>query len=45
VECTFDRYEPVSGTPPSRPRTGNNPLDRVEYLQRVTRRANLTTTP
>jgi ribosomal protection tetracycline resistance protein len=44
VECTFDRYEPVSGTPPSRPRTGNNPLDRVEYLQRVTRRANLTAT-
>jgi len=42
VECTFDRYEPVSGTPPSRPRTDNNPLDRVEYLQRVTRRANLT---
>jgi ribosomal protection tetracycline resistance protein len=43
VECTFDRYEPVSGTPPSRPRTDNNPLDRVEYLQRVTRRANVTT--
>jgi len=42
VECTFDRYEPVSGTPPSRPRTDNNPLNRVEYLQRVTRRANLT---
>src|SRR5262249_30396513 len=42
VECTFDRYEPVSGTPPSRPRIGNNPLSRVEYLQRVTRRANLT---
>ena len=44
LEGTFDRYEPVSGTPPSRPRTGNNPLDRVEYLQRVTRRANLTAT-
>ena len=44
VECTFDRYEPVSGTPPSRPRTDNNPRDRVEYLQRVTRRANLTAT-
>ena len=42
VECTFDRYEPVSGTPPSRPRTGNNPLNRVEYLQLVTRRASLT---
>jgi ribosomal protection tetracycline resistance protein len=43
LETTFDRYEPVSGPPPTRPRTGNNPLNRVEYLQRVTRRANLTT--
>ena len=43
LECTFDRYEPVSGTPPARPRTDNNPLNRVEYLQRVTRRASLTT--
>ena len=42
VECIFDRYEPVSGAPPVRPRTDNNPLNRVEYLQRVTRRANLT---
>jgi ribosomal protection tetracycline resistance protein len=42
LECTFNRYEPVSGPPPARPRTGNNPLNRVEYLQRVTRRANLT---
>ena len=43
VECAFDRYEPVSGTPPARPRTDNNPLDRAEYLQRVTRRANVST--
>jgi ribosomal protection tetracycline resistance protein len=39
VECTFDRYEPVSGTIPIRSRTDNNPLNREEYLQRVTRRA------
>jgi ribosomal protection tetracycline resistance protein len=39
LECAFDRYEPVRGTIPARPRRDNNPLDRVEYLQRVTRRA------
>ncbi len=39
VECAFDRYEPVSGTIPTRPRSDNNPLNRNEYLQRVTRRA------
>jgi ribosomal protection tetracycline resistance protein len=42
VECAFDRYEPVSGPFPVRPRSDNNPLDRDEYLQRVTRRANVT---
>ncbi len=42
VEVTFDRYEPVTGPVPARPRTDNNPLNRVEYLQRVTRRASLT---
>jgi ribosomal protection tetracycline resistance protein len=42
LECTFDRYEPVTGPIPTRPRTDNNPLNRAEYLQRVTRRANLT---
>jgi ribosomal protection tetracycline resistance protein len=42
VEVTFDRYEPVAGPAPARPRTDSNPLNRVEYLQRVTRRANLT---
>jgi ribosomal protection tetracycline resistance protein len=39
LECAFDRYEPVTGTPPTRSRTDSNPLDRTEYLQRVTRRA------
>jgi ribosomal protection tetracycline resistance protein len=39
VECAFDRYEPVSGTIPTRSRSDNNPLNRDEYLQRVTRRA------
>jgi ribosomal protection tetracycline resistance protein len=39
LECAFDRYEPVGGTVPVRPRTDNNPLDRTEYLRRVTRRA------
>jgi ribosomal protection tetracycline resistance protein len=31
----FDRYEPVRGQAPTRPRTDNNPLDRKEYLLRV----------
>jgi ribosomal protection tetracycline resistance protein len=42
VECAFDRYKPVTGQFPVRPRSDDNPLDRVEYLQRVTRRANVT---
>jgi ribosomal protection tetracycline resistance protein len=42
LECVFDRYEPVTGAIPTRPRTDGNPLNRDEYLQRVTRRANLT---
>jgi ribosomal protection tetracycline resistance protein len=37
LELAFDRYEPVDGTPPMRPRVGPNPLDRREYLLRVTR--------
>jgi len=37
-ESAFDRYEPVRGTPPSRPRTDLNPLDRKEYLLHVQRR-------
>jgi ribosomal protection tetracycline resistance protein len=39
LECAFDRYEPVPGPIPSRPRWDNNPLDRAGYLRRVTRRA------
>jgi ribosomal protection tetracycline resistance protein len=39
LECAFDRYEPVRGEIPARPRTGRNPLDRKEYLLHVTRRA------
>jgi ribosomal protection tetracycline resistance protein len=39
LECTFDRYEPVSGTIPTRPRSDYNPLNRHEYLKRVERRA------
>jgi ribosomal protection tetracycline resistance protein len=39
VECGFDRYEPVSGTIPTRPRWDYNPLDRDEYLLRIARPA------
>jgi ribosomal protection tetracycline resistance protein len=38
LENAFDRYEPVRGAAPSRPRTDHNPLDRKEYLLRVVRR-------
>jgi ribosomal protection tetracycline resistance protein len=38
LECAFDRYEPVTGPIPTRPRSDDNPLDRDEYLRRVTRR-------
>jgi len=39
VETAFDRYEPVTGTIPTRPRSDDNPLNRHEYLKRVERRA------
>ena len=39
LESAFDRYQAVNGTIPTRPRTDHNPLDRKEYLLRVTRRA------
>jgi ribosomal protection tetracycline resistance protein len=32
LDCGFDRYEPVRGAAPRRPRTDNNPLDRKAYL-------------
>jgi ribosomal protection tetracycline resistance protein len=38
LECEFDRYEPVSGKPPARARTDDNPLDREAYLLRLSRR-------
>jgi ribosomal protection tetracycline resistance protein len=37
LESSFDRYEPVRGPIPTRPRTDDNPLNREEYLHRVTR--------
>jgi ribosomal protection tetracycline resistance protein len=41
LEAAFDRYEPVSGTIPARPRYDQNPLNREEYLLRVARRGRL----
>ena len=38
MESSFGRYEPVRGPVPTRPRTDDNPLNREEYLHRVTRR-------
>jgi ribosomal protection tetracycline resistance protein len=38
LECIFDRYEPVRAEPPTRSRSDHNPLDREEYLLRVSRR-------
>jgi ribosomal protection tetracycline resistance protein len=38
LECAFDRYEPVRGAVPARPRSDHNPLNRKEYLLQVTRR-------
>jgi ribosomal protection tetracycline resistance protein len=37
LESAFDRYEPVRGVPPTRPRTDDDPLDRKEYIRRVLR--------
>jgi ribosomal protection tetracycline resistance protein len=38
LESVFDHYSPVRGEVPTRPRTDDNPLDREEYLLRLTRR-------
>jgi ribosomal protection tetracycline resistance protein len=38
MESSFDHYEPVRGPAPTRPRTDDNPLNREEYIRRVTRR-------
>jgi ribosomal protection tetracycline resistance protein len=35
LESAFDRYEPVRGAPPTRPRTDGNPLNREEYLSHL----------
>jgi ribosomal protection tetracycline resistance protein len=37
LESRFDRYAPVRGRVPVRPRTGHNPLNRKEYLRSVRR--------
>jgi ribosomal protection tetracycline resistance protein len=41
LESAFERYEPVSGTVPTRPRSDYNPLNREEYLLRLARRGSL----
>ncbi|MGH3167641.1 MAG: GTP-binding protein [Trebonia sp.] len=38
LESWFHHYDPIRGQAPVRPRTDDNPLNREEYLQRVTRR-------
>ncbi|WP_232664849.1 elongation factor G [Pseudonocardia sp. TRM90224] len=38
LESAFERYVPVTGPVPDRPRTDHNPLDREEYLLQVVRR-------
>jgi ribosomal protection tetracycline resistance protein len=38
LDSSFDRYQPVRGPVPFRPRTDHDPLDRKTYLLRVLRR-------
>ncbi|WP_116950800.1 GTP-binding protein [Jiangella endophytica] len=38
LETRFDRYQPVAGPPPERPRTDHDPIHRDEYLLHVVRR-------
>jgi ribosomal protection tetracycline resistance protein len=38
LESVFDRYRPVEGEVPTRPRTDHNPLHREEYLLHLARR-------
>jgi ribosomal protection tetracycline resistance protein len=35
MESAFDRYEPIAGPVPTRPRWDDNPVNRKEYLLRV----------
>jgi ribosomal protection tetracycline resistance protein len=35
MESAFDRYEPITGPVPTRPRWDDNPVNRKEYLLRV----------
>jgi ribosomal protection tetracycline resistance protein len=37
LESSFQRYEVIRGTIPTRPRSDHNPLNRKEYLRHVTR--------
>jgi ribosomal protection tetracycline resistance protein len=41
MECVFDRYAPVTGPIPGRPRIGADPFNRSEYLLRVRRNLNV----
>jgi ribosomal protection tetracycline resistance protein len=38
LESAFERYQPVTGAIPSRPRTDHDPLNRREYLLHILRR-------
>jgi ribosomal protection tetracycline resistance protein len=38
LECAFDRYEPILSDIPARKRTDSNPLNRKEYLLRLSNR-------
>jgi len=38
LETAFDRYQPLRGPFPTRPRTDHDPLDRKAYLRQVLRR-------
>jgi ribosomal protection tetracycline resistance protein len=38
LEAAFERYAPIRGTTPTRPRSDHNPLNRKEYLLHVVRR-------
>jgi ribosomal protection tetracycline resistance protein len=38
ADCAFDRYQPVRGAIPARPRSDHNPLNRKEYLLHTARR-------